>query len=185
MKVNMILSDIRNKYISIFSKSLLIYLLVGCGVDNTAAKKVKLNLKAESYVEKSSSAKKSKLQPQYHQLDSIKLNEVKPLIKFYGFDKNASSSDETFFIVNNSDIDVKKLDVTIIYSDMQNRMLHRREETIDQDIPANETRMVSIRSFERQHSLYYYKSKPPRKGGMPFKVEIFIRSVSESADKPE
>lgn len=111
-------------------------------------------------------------------LDSAEFAESSPLVTFAGFDKNASSGTETFLISNHSAITIRALRLTIIYRDMSGRMLHKRTETFKETIPPDETRLVSIPAIDRQKNLYCHKSKPPRKGGMPFEVEIILESLS-------
>jgi hypothetical protein len=111
------------------------------------------------------------------QLDSIGLEAMRDVISFAGFDKPASSRRETFHVVNGSDLHITALRLRITYSDLQGRMLHRRELTLPIDIPQGETRMADIATFDRQNTLYYHKSRPPRKGGMPFGVEISLLGV--------
>ncbi|MDE6010695.1 MAG: hypothetical protein K2F87_04505, partial [Muribaculaceae bacterium] len=69
------------------------------------------------------------------------------------------------------------LTVEIEYRDMSGRMLHRREVDLETDIPAGETRMVSIPALDRQKTMYYHRSRPPRNGGMPFDVDMTILAI--------
>lgn len=111
------------------------------------------------------------------ELDSTAMAVVADSIRFAGFEKNASSTVESFFVTNNSNVAIRRLTVRITYRDMHGRMLHRREENIDAVLPQSETRRVSLKSFDTQKNLYYYRSNPPRRGGMPFTVEIEVISI--------
>lgn len=113
------------------------------------------------------------------QIDPRILSAERDSIRFAGFDKNASSDVETFFISNNASFHIAWVKVRITYRDMDDRMLHRRDEYINVNIPRNETRMASLKAFDRQNNLYYYKSRPPRSGGMPFRVEIYLLDAGE------
>ena len=97
---------------------------------------------------------------------------LKDSIRFSGFDKIAQSRMESFFITNNSSINIKEFRLRIDYTDMNDRMLHSRDITIETDLPAGETRKADIRSFDTQGSFYYHKSNPPRRRATPFKVTI-------------
>lgn len=107
-------------------------------------------------------------------LDSLQLAATSPLISFSGYDKAASVNKESFLITNDSDIPIARLLLDIIYTDLDGRMINRRQEPIDAVIPQGETRAVSIKAFDPQRTLYYKRSTPPRKGGAPFDVKITI-----------
>ncbi len=106
---------------------------------------------------------------------------LKDSIRFSGFDKVARSRMESFFITNNSSINIKKFRLRIDYADMNGRMLHSRDITIETDLPSGETRKADIRSFDTQSSFYYHKSNPPRRRATPFKVSITpLRIIPEN-----
>ena len=110
-------------------------------------------------------------------LDSAMLVATADSIRFAGFEKNASSTVESFFVTNNSPLAIRRRTLRITCRDLQGRMLHRREEDIDLDLPQDETRRVSLKSFDLQKNLYYFRSNPPRRGGMPFTVEIEVTGI--------
>lgn len=94
-------------------------------------------------------------------------------VKLYSFDKASSSDWETFFVENNTDRVMTGLSVYIIYKSMDGKQFHKRFVAFDNlYIPAGETRQVSTRSFDKQHSFYYYESSAGRSGARPFKVAI-------------
>ena len=138
------------------------------------AKKVRVKLKSPQNTEKRISRPNRKIQP----LDSLTLADISSKIEIAGFEKNASSKMESFLITNNSGYAIQALELELTYSDLQGRMIHKRSLPIEVVIPQNETRSVSIKSFDQQKSLYYKKSTPPRSGGMPFDISIKILSVS-------
>lgn len=109
--------------------------------------------------------------------DSATMEEITTKIIFSGFDKPAGSLRETFCITNSSDLLIRSLTVSLIYSDPQGRMLHQRSETINVEIPPGETRTVNIKSYDPQRTLYYIKSRPPRNGGQPFIISITLESI--------
>lgn len=140
------------------------------------AKKIKLHLSTPktSQLHKSHNHSNNK----NPELLPVETDSISQYIKFYGFDKNANSVKESFYICNESESYIGEINLSIIYRDLNGRMLHCREERVITDIPPHETRMIIIPALDRQRNLYYHKSKPPRKGGMPFKVEIYLKSVS-------
>lgn len=102
------------------------------------------------------------------------------LISISGFDKPLNSGYETFFTANKSDKPLIKLWLTISYTTVGGQQLHARTEEIKTDIPAGETRQLSIRSFDRQKSFYYHKSRKPRSndGVAPFKIALSVDSAA-------
>ena len=99
-------------------------------------------------------------------------------IVFSGYDKQAASSEESFFVSNNSDCYLKQLRLRITYLDLKGRMLHQRDETVKIDLPPGETRKVDIKSFDRQRSFYHILSNRPSKRATPFDTRIEIISLT-------
>lgn len=99
-------------------------------------------------------------------------------IRFYGFDKTISSSSESFFIVNGLNFDINGLNILITYLDMNGRMLHSREVSLEEcDLPAGETRRFDLKSWDTQKSFYFHQSVKPRRQATPFDVKISLLSV--------
>lgn len=100
-------------------------------------------------------------------------------IQVAGFEKTLASTRETMFIVNGLDRPVEGLAMDIIYSDMSGRMLHTASHTVAAHIPAGESRMVSVPSFDRQKVFYYHLSPAPTRARVatPFKVQVTVTSV--------
>lgn len=136
------------------------------------ARKVALRLKVPQELQKGALPA-----PGGEPLDSVAMAVVADSIRFAGFEKNASSTVESFFVTNNSNVAIRRMSVRITYRDLEGRMLHRREEDLDVELPQAETRRVSLKSFDTQKNLYYYRSNPPRKGGMPFTVDIELTAI--------
>lgn len=89
-----------------------------------------------------------------------------------GFDKPVSELREIFFVTNNTTLHISRLQFKLRYTDINGNMLHERTELIDCDIPKGATRQLTIQSFDRQRSFYYYLSKKPKKQATPFKVAL-------------
>lgn len=141
--------------------------------DLAYARKVKVKLKTPSEKKGNTTTYQKRIAP----VDSLELIALTPLIQFSGFDKAASSTKESFLVTNKSDRHISGLEIEITYTDMSDRMLHKRSQTLTMEIPPAETRMATIKSFDSQKSLYYFRSNPPRKGGIPFKVSIRVTGV--------
>lgn len=109
--------------------------------------------------------------------DSVLLDATSPQIEFSGYDKPYNSKKETFLFSNNSSRYIAGAVVKIEYFDLQDRMINAREETIIKSIPPGETRLIAIKSFDPQSTLYYHRSRAPRSGGQPFDVKISILSL--------
>lgn len=91
-------------------------------------------------------------------------------IHFAGYEKESNSSKETFLLVNPSPYTVTGFQTRVDYLDMQDRMLHSvvlKEAAL---VPAGETRKIDVKSWDSQHSYYYYLGNAPRKVATPYKV---------------
>lgn len=143
-----------------------------------SAKKVQLRLKSPTGSDSEKESRQNANTDRRHlHADSVTLEEVRQRLAFSGFDKPASSRRETFLITNNSTNDIASLTLQIVYSDLDGRMLHSRDEEISTVIPAGETRLATIKSFDPQGTLYYKESRPPKNGGQPFQVDIYLLDV--------
>lgn len=108
---------------------------------------------------------------------SANFNDIRNKIKFYGFDKTANSSMESFFVSNRLNHTLKRITLEITYLDMQKRQLHSRSVSFDCDIPSCETRRQDIKSWDTQKSFYYFKSAKPRRQATPFTVSFNLKSI--------
>ncbi len=109
--------------------------------------------------------------------DSTEINLLKRNITFSGYDKSASSAYESLCITNSSDRAISEIILDITYTDLSGRMIHRREVTQSIEIPPGETRTISFRHYDRQKTLYFKRSTPPRKGGMPYDIKIRLKDI--------
>lgn len=96
-----------------------------------------------------------------------------------GYDKPLRSRRETFFVTNNSDLPLSAIAVTIDYQDTRRRQLHRATHHIKADIPAGETRQLSLRSWDAQFAFYYELSAVPARAqqATPYKVAISVDTL--------
>ena len=91
---------------------------------------------------------------------------------FAGYDKPQASGSETFFVTNGTDRLLTGINLYIDYYTMDGRQLHKRYVTLDCKIPAGETRMIELKSWDRQHAFYYEKSQPAKKAGTPYTITL-------------
>lgn len=95
-----------------------------------------------------------------------------------GYDKTRRANGESFFVSNNSGAPFEGLHITVTYIDMDGRMLHRRSEKIAANVPAAQTRQLTIPTWDRQHSFYYHLSRhSSRNPGTPYRVTINVDSI--------
>lgn len=147
--------------------------LLMCGA--AEAKKVKTKFKTPSSTQ---TEKKGVSKRMPEPLDSAELAAIIPQIELSGYDKTTQSTKESFLLTNNSERNIAGMVIELTYIDLQGRMIHKRDETVKYNVPPGETRMISIRTFDEQKTLYYKNSTPPRSGGMPYSVDIKINSIS-------
>lgn len=93
-------------------------------------------------------------------------------IQFSGFSKPQGSFVETFFITNNTNRVLKAVNLYIDYRDLQDRQLHKQFLRLSCNIPPGETRMVEIRSWDRNRSFHHKDSPAGSHPGTPFTVEF-------------
>ncbi len=98
-------------------------------------------------------------------------------IIFTGYDKPIGADRESVFIINNSGQNIDKINITIDYFDNLDRKLTSRTLDIIYTIPDKETRLVAFKTWDIQHSFYYYKSRKPRTQATPYKVTININKA--------
>lgn len=96
-----------------------------------------------------------------------------------GYDKPLRSYRETFLLTNGTKREMLKAAMTIIYRDMQGRQLHQRTDTLDAPIPAGETRMLRMQSWDTQHSYYYHLGQRPRTANVtPYDITCRIEFIT-------
>lgn len=100
-------------------------------------------------------------------------------VDFNGYDKPLRSRRETFFATNNSNDSIAAMAFTITYYDSRRRMLHSAKHKVSIDIPAGETRQVSLKSWDSQFNFYYIRSAVPQrtKNATPYEITIAIDTL--------
>lgn len=101
--------------------------------------------------------------------DSLLFKELN-LVGFSGYDKEPNSNKESFILVNPSRNCITGFSVRIDYLDMKGRMLHSRELTEQCLVPPGETRRLDTKSWDIQHTYYYYLGNEPKRVATPFQV---------------
>lgn len=100
-------------------------------------------------------------------------------VDFNGYDKPLRSRRETFFATNNSKDSIAAMAFTITYYDGLHRMLHSAKHKVSIDIPAGETRQVSLKSWDPQFNFYYIRSAVPQRTqkATPYEITIAIDTL--------
>lgn len=93
-----------------------------------------------------------------------------------GYDKTVTDINESFYVTNETPFHLSKLTVLFTYTTTNGDMLHEETYEIPCDIPTGETRLQTVRSFDRKHALYYYKSRKPKRSATPFLLTFKILS---------
>ena len=99
-------------------------------------------------------------------------------VRFSGYDKEINSNLESFLMSNPTDRTLASYTVKIDYLDMQGRMIHSREVSGECEIPPGETRRFDTKSWDTQHTYYYYLGNEPKRVATPYKVEFHPKKLS-------
>lgn len=100
-------------------------------------------------------------------------------VEVKGYDKPQRSRRETFFATNTGDMPIRRIAFTISYYDLDKHLMHRAPHNVEADIPAGETRMVGVRSWDVQQAFYYTRTRVGAKNpkGTPYDVEIAVDTL--------
>lgn len=93
-------------------------------------------------------------------------------VSFSGYDKQATSTIESFLLTNKSGYDISGIKVRIYYKDMKGRMLHSRDVSKKCNVRSGETQKLDVSTWDKQKSYYYYLSNEPRRVSTPYQVDI-------------
>lgn len=132
----------------------------------------KEDAKSSETIRKAIDGKEIKMNDLILEKDSIITNIRNDLNKcrFAGYEKEPNSNIESFIFINESKYPIKGFEIQIDYLDMQGRMLHSRKVLEPCSIPSGETRKFDLKSWDKQHTYYYYLGNEPRRVATPFQV---------------
>lgn len=100
------------------------------------------------------------------------------IITLSGYDKPLTSAYEAFLLTNRAQARAERLALTITYYDLSGRQLHERSDTLPVAVPAGETRLVKIPTWDSQRSYYYHKGKRPRTANVtPYSIRARVDFV--------
>ncbi|MCH5319986.1 MAG: hypothetical protein J1E38_09820 [Paramuribaculum sp.] len=96
-------------------------------------------------------------------------------VRLSGYEKPLRSSNESIFVTNNRSATLKSLKISIDYTDETGRQLHKRDITLECDIPPGETRQLIFPSWDKQKTMHYYLSPKSRTAnGTPYRVKTKV-----------
>lgn len=148
----------------IFGRMIVLLLLISVSMISVEAKKIKNTHKPPKAVKTEAFGSKG---------EGIELKgEDLKGCSFAGYDKEANSNKESFLIVNSTDHEILGFCVRIDYLDMKGRMLHSRIVEEKCDVPPHEARRIDIKSWDTQHTYYYYLGNEPKRVATPFQVSF-------------
>lgn len=94
-------------------------------------------------------------------------------ISFSGYDKRASSKQESIFITNSMPHHLKRVKVRLSYLDNRGRVLHSRDVVLECDVPPGQTRNVSFKTWDKQGNFFYVGGSVPRlANAIPFDITL-------------
>lgn len=96
-----------------------------------------------------------------------------------GYDKPRRSTRETMFVTNATDRRIHAVALTLDYTDMDGRQLHRRHLRHNIDIPPGETRQLNVRTWDVQNAFYYYRTAAGRgrSAATPYRVTCHVDTL--------
>lgn len=104
-------------------------------------------------------------------------NTLTDILIISGYDKPLTSHYETFFATNKGSTTITTINIKFNYFDNQNRQLHSATRNISCLIPPGETRLISISSWDKQKSFYYFRSAKPRRQATSYSVTHSINYI--------
>lgn len=158
----------------VFLKILLSFVLMTGAIQGVECKKVTTKVKApKSRVSKTDEKRKRTAK------DKDRFSEVVKKMTFTGYDKKGSSTTETFFVTNGSEVPLKSFELEISYFTPEGKQLHKRVVEIKEELPAGETRKIDLKSWDGQKNFHYVKSEAGKNGSAPYTVRFKIVSFIE------
>lgn len=112
--------------------------------------------------------------------DTVRTDTITPGpadVTLSGYDKPQRTTRETFFMTNGTSHHILRAVISISYFDTDSLLLHSRSVTVSTDIPAGETRSVSIPSWDRQQSFRYVGSRRSRTPAIPYFVRQSVDTI--------
>ncbi|MCM1293185.1 MAG: hypothetical protein NC230_06380 [Bacteroides sp.] len=155
---------------------LIIALVLFALTDITAQKTTRRKLKSKTGTEVSAASIKT--------IADTLIGDDCAIARLSGYDKPLRSNNESIFVTNTGEKRITALTLNIEYIDQSGRMLHSRKLTINCDIPSGETRMLTFKSWDKQHSFVYLRSTKPKRSDhtvydIRCKVEQIVRQDGE------
>lgn len=98
-------------------------------------------------------------------------------VRLFGYDKPLRSRRESFFVTNNTDIDINAISLTTLYFDSHGRQFHRAVRRLPVSLPPGETRRVDCPSWDTQQTFYFVGSKRSRSSGTPYTVQQSVDTI--------
>lgn len=95
------------------------------------------------------------------------------MIYLSGYDKTVSADVESFFVINKSSFHVAGFAGVMVYTSSSGEMYTSREINKRISIPPGETKLVTISSWDKQHSFRYIHSAPGRKNVLTYSVKFY------------
>lgn len=97
------------------------------------------------------------------------------------FEKPLRSMRESMTVHNHTSRQIVDVELDMVYTDMNRRMIHRARHTVNAMIPAGESRRIDVPTFDSSASFYYRKSNKPRytNHATPFDVDVTVIYITQ------
>lgn len=116
--------------------------------------------------------------------DTLRGAQTAAAVTVTGYEKPLRATVETMFVANNTDSLIEDITLRIDYymtgADGKRNLMHSRSVTQCVQIPPHQRRMVSLRSWDRNHVFYYRKNYPARTNAQatPYDVTVAVTAVT-------
>lgn len=96
-------------------------------------------------------------------------------VSMHGYGKRLSDARESFILRNEThNYRISQVLLKIVYMTEQGGEIHRRDVMVDCDILPGKSQTVTINSFDKNKSYYYYSTPPRRAVGTPYKIKYDV-----------
>ena len=108
-------------------------------------------------------------------------------VSMHGYGKRLSDAHESFILRNEThNYRISRVWLKIVYTTQEGSELHHRDEVVECDLLPGKSQTVTIQSFDKAKSFYYYTTPPRGASGTPYRIkydilryDVVVQNISE------